>query len=278
MDYTVKTPNFNFVLRVEDFPDAGPKHKLYVGDKKGECLEATVFLHSANSLYEPQKCILHQIDALEECASPIVDDKDASLGKELLYAFINILKNNYPHVTEITLRDASYIPCNRRTKDTLDLLSYNVAVYGQTWYELHGGAHLLSHTKQQLYEREIVKYMNTETKLSRRFSDLVRLINKQNDYAFQHLNTNLQKYEEMYNNASTFSEFFRKLKNTVHKLDLCRFFKSWLEIFIQDFVHIERDWVIPINTNRKLETLQVMNVSKKRNMRRRTRKLRRTVQ
>lgn len=268
--YKIKTPHFSFVLRLENRTD---KHKLFVGDAKGPCLEATVFLSTADKMYEPHICILHQIDALEECAQQDIENDSASLGLELMYAFINILKTNYTHVTQISLRDASYIPCNRRLKDMLDLLSYDIALYGQTWYEMHAGAFLQSSSKQQRYDREISVYRKPETKTNYPFSNIVKLIAKHNDYAFQKIQPVLKKYEDAYSRANTFSDFFRILKNDVSKHDMCRFFKGWLELFIAEWIRIERDWIIPIDKNTVLEQKGALNTSRKRPMR--TRKLRR---
>lgn len=266
MDYNVQTPNYSFVLRLEAYPDATPKHKLFVGDERGPCFEATVFLASVDVMYEPHICILHQIDALEECAQQ--DDKtdSSSLGLELLYAFINILKANYSHVTHISLRDASYIPCNRRLQDTLDLLSYDIALYGKTWYEMHAGAHLPSSSKQQRYEKELDTFLNEDTKSNYSFNDLLVFINKHNDYAFRQMQIRLNEYEKAYVTAKTFPDFFIILKKDVQKKDLCRFFKEWLELFVQNWVRIERDWIIPIDTNNTLESIGVLNVSTKRPM------------
>ena len=58
---------------------------------------------------------------------------------------------------------------------------------------------------------------------------------------------------------------------------MCRFFKGWLEVFIQERVRIERDWVIPLQSNIVLEQKEVLNISKKRPVqRKRTRKNHRT--
>ncbi len=273
MEYTVKTPHFSFILRVEEHTDNIPKHKLFVGDEKGPCLEATIFLESANVIFEPHICILHKIDALEECAQQDIENDSASLGLELLYAFINILKNNYFHVSHISLRDASYIPCNRRPHDTLDLLSYDIALYGKTWYEMHTGAYLPSPSKQQRYEKEISVYMSAETKKSVPFSDIMRYIIKHNDYAYNQMKSKLKEYEDIYNDAITFSDFFRILKKNVKKHDLCRFFKEWLELFVQNWIRIERDWIIPIHENYILSRLGVLNEGEKKPVqKRRTRK------
>jgi hypothetical protein len=272
MEYKIQTPHYSFILRVEEYDDSIPKHKLFVGDEKGPCLEATVFMASA-VLFEPHICILHQIDALEECAQQDVEDDSASLGLELFYAFISIITTNYSHITHISLRDASYIPCNRRLNDTLDLLSYDIALYGKTWYEMHAGAHLPSISKQERYEKEIYTFMNPESKTDTTFSNLLKYIIKHNDYAFRIIQPNIESYERIYNDSKTFSDFFRILKKDVNRHNVCRFFKGWLELFVQDWVRIERDWLIPIHTNVTLEQKGVLNITKKRPIpRRRSRK------
>jgi hypothetical protein len=233
---------------VEDIPIPDHKRKFYIGDDTGLCLEASVFMPGVNPMYEPHICILHKIDALEECAIKDSGEKNASLGTEVLYAFISILRSNYPHVNKIKLTDTSYIPCNRRNGDTLDLLTYNIALYGQTWYEMKAGAYLPSATKRATYEKDIGVYMKLTTN-NYSFDTLYRAINRHNQYAAHKIYQNIETYRAMYTDSKTVPEFLGKLKNTIDPSDKCKFFKGWLEAWLNDFVHIERNWTINIDEN-----------------------------
>lgn len=244
-----------FDLRVDD---SFPKHDLFARDAKGICLEATVFLPSAEPLYEPHICIVHQMDALEECAQPHLEDAS---GKELLYAFISILKANYSHVTHINLRDTSYIPSNRK-QNALDLLSYSIGLYGKTWYERVAGAYVSSPSMQNIYEHGITTYRNPMTKNTYTFADIMRVISRHNEFARQYMQPRIILYETMYNEAHTFSEFFQNLKQTVDPANACRFFKEWLDAWVLKFVEISRDWTIPIDENNTLLEMYSTQVKK----------------
>lgn len=52
---------------------------------------------------------------------------------ELLNGFLNYIKKTYPYIKDLKLIDSTFIPCNNN--DTLDLLTYYIALYGKTWYE-----------------------------------------------------------------------------------------------------------------------------------------------
>ncbi len=247
---------------------------FFVGDQKGTCLEASVYFPHSDPLYESHICRLHNIDALVECSQKDTNDPDASFGKELLYAFISILKANYAHVTQLNLYDASYIPCNRAENDTLDLLTYNIALYGKSWYETVAGAYLTNPKHNQRYKQEIQKYINPTKKQELQFSILLTIINKHNDFAYQYIHNNQSTIANMYESSATFPAFFQKLKNVVPVKEKCKFFKGWLQAFLKDYVHIERDWTIPVENNAVIQN--VLNVSKKRNMQQATRKRRRS--
>ena len=269
MYYNVKTQNFTFVLKVQDFPTPVPKRMFFVGDSKGPCLEASVFMPNANPVFKPHECILHQIDVLKECVLQ-GDVEKASFGTELLYAFINILKSNCPHITQIALTDSSNIPCIRH-KDMLDLLSYNIALYGKSWYEMKAGALLSSPAKQSIYETEILNYINPNTKNKFAFDDLFRVVIQHNRFATAHIENNKPHYMKMYESTNTFPEFFKTLKSEIDKQDICKFFKEWMFVWVKQFVHIERDWVIPILINDTLGN--ILNTSKQRPAPRYTRKI-----
>jgi hypothetical protein len=262
-DYTFKTPHFIFHLHAE-FSKLEKAHNWYVGDEKGGCLDATIFMANADKVHNPHICRLNNIDALGECALQYEESESASFGKELLYAFIAALKANHPHVTLISLYDASYMPCNRRVKDTLDLLSYNMAVYGKTWYEMKAGAYLQNPEKHEKYEKQIAKYTSPDTKRNYSFDEVLSVIIGTNNYAYKYLKQSIDTYKTLYNDSTTFPIFFQKLKKHVPKEDTCKFFNLWLREWVSKFVQIERDWYIPIDKNETLGS--VLNVSKKRPM------------
>jgi hypothetical protein len=275
--YHVKTPNFSYILNIKE--QTSPFHTIEftVGgsqESQKPYLEASLFLPDNDSRVQSiiNTCTLHKIDAIERCA--LEYDEDKSFGTELLYSFINIVTVNYPHITTIKLDDASYIPCNRADGDTLDLLTYSIALYGKTWYEIKAGARLPSDTQRDLYEKNIKKFIDPETKSNIPFSEMLsHMLSTSTGREF--IGNNIPTYETMYEQSKTLPEFFTTLSKKIPKHMKCKFFKGWLEYFIGLHVFIGRDWLINIRQNSVLQNLNVLNASKSKPIRSKTRKCKR---
>jgi hypothetical protein len=264
--YLVKTPNFSYILNMEEIKTPIHSITFHVGTMETPCLDASIFMPGIDDRLSHliETASLHKIEALEQCA--LEYDEEKSFGTELLYSFINILKASYPHVKRITLHDASNIPCG--VGDTLDLLTYSIAMHGKTWYEMKAGAY--PKEDYEIYKNTINKYISPEFKKTIPFEDLfIYLIG--NSYAKEIIEGSLSTYKNMYDSAYTFPEFFKALNKTVPKQLKCKFFKAWLRNFIGTYVRYSRDWTIDIDANSVLGN--VLNVSRARPMQR-TRKSR----
>lgn len=272
--YHVKTPNFSYILNIKE--QTSPFHTIEftVGESQKPCLEASLFLPDNDSRVQSiiNTCTLHKIDAIERCA--LEYDEDKSFGTELLYSFINIVTANYPHITTIKLDDASYIPCNRADGDTLDLLTYSIALYGKTWYEIKAGARLPSEAQRDLYKENIKEFIDPKTKSNIPFSEMLSHM-LSTSIGREFIGNDIPTYETMYERSKTLPEFFTALSKKIPKHMKCKFFKGWLEYFIGLHVFIGRDWLINIRENSVLQNLNVLNVSKSKHIRSKTRKCRR---
>lgn len=248
-------------------------HSLIVGNKDEPCLDALIYMPDVIEAFNPHICILNRIDTHSYCViKDNIDQKD-SLGIELLYAFISIIKANYPYVKAISLRDASNIPCDRQSNDTLDLLSYNIALYGKSWYEINAGAVLSNKRILDRYNKQIINYMSPSTKKNIPFSNIISIVRtSRNNYALNYINEHFNTYKNMFDTSESFPEFFNKMKTTIEARNKCKFFKDWLEIFVKEYITLERDWIIPIDSNEIIKN--VLNVRNKKPMTKRARKSR----
>jgi hypothetical protein len=267
-NYHVKTPNFSYTLQVKEKHSPFHTIEFLVGTNDQPCLEASLFLLDNDDALKSilNICTLHKIDAIEKCALEFKEDK--SFGTELLYSFINIIKSNFPHITIIKLSDASYIPCNRKD-DTLDLLTYSIAIHGKTWYELKSGAYLPTVQQNELYKNTVSKFTDPKTKLNIPFNEILSHM-VSTGFTREYIGDDIQMYEYLYNSANTLPEFFSMLSKKIPKTLRCKFFKGWLEYFVGLHVFIGRDWLIDIKNNTLLNALGVLNVTKKRPMRRKS--------
>lgn len=266
MDYQLKTQHYTFVLHIEDNYAPIHKRKFTIGDQKGLCLDASVFMPDVDDRFHDllDTCTIHQLDALEECLLDTDSASNTSIGVEIMYAFINLLKANHPYVKRITFRDASYIPCNRIMGDTLDLLTYNMALYGKTWYEMRMGAHIEPLKKQNKYEQEISYYMSPEAKQDISWDKLWKIIITKNDFATKTILGDEAKFKHIFDSSKSLPKCMRRMKDLIEPIDKCKFFKGWVEEFMRSFVYIERDWVIDIVSNHTLKN--VLNTSRSRPM------------
>jgi len=266
--YTVNTPHYSYILNVLEKKTPFHTLEFLVGDSKNPCLTASLFLPDIDERFIDliDTCTLHTIDALEECA--IKWDEKESFGTELLYSFISIISANFTHVTKIKLTDASYIPCKPHKTDTLDLLSYSIALYGKTWYEQKAGAYLYLEKHQTQYEKDIKEYIKSSTKSKIPFLDIYkRMIVNTYTREFQ----DVKKYETIYDASETFLDFFKKLSKLVPVKDKCKFFKDWLETFIAEYIHVNREWIIPLKSNKTLESVINSTHAKPMNLKKRSR-------
>lgn len=274
MNYSLNTQNYLFQLHVEDIQSPIHIRRFTIGDEKGLCLEASIIMEDADERFAFDKhiCNVAQLDALESCLLE-QSDTDAGLGTEILYGFINVLKANYPHITHLTLRDASYVPCNRLNGETLDLLTYNIAIYGKTWYEMVLGAYISNSSSKTKYEEGIKQFESEKAKANYTWEKLYVHIARNNVYAAEKIQSKLESFKKIFEESKNWSMCFEQMKKEVPKEDKCKFFKTWLEKFVYSYVPEYRDWTVNIVENPILGN--VLDVSKTRPIRSRTRRLRR---
>jgi len=251
----VKTDNFTFRMEIKE--RLSP-HSIYfsIGEKKRPCLEFSVLMPDVPTYFKDEihTVQLGQVEALEECAENEINDDymdKHSMGKELINIVIDTLKKpQFRHVLYIQLLDKSYIPCRREWSETLDLLTYSVALYGQTWYEKTYKAVFEPKDLFKKYRKTVEEYISPEYKMKIPFDALLKyLVTYPNEYARTLFYSNLDKYKDMYNSSNTFPNFFRSLANEIPKKDKCKLFKSWLEGFINDIIpNIPRKWIFRVNT------------------------------
>lgn len=246
----VKTNNYDFKMEIREIKNPHMFH-FTIGEKKTPCLEFSVILQDVPDFFQQliYKAYIANLDSLQNCvANDITENylKENSLAKELIETAIKIIKTHFKHVKMLELSDASYIPCNRVHNETLDLLTYSIALYGSTWYEKTFRAYIENIKTYEEYKRNIKKYMSNPYKSTIKFEKIMEYILKSsNEYAIQHIFQNQDKYKELYNESETLPIFFRKLSETIPKEDKCKLFKGWLENIVNDSIkNIPRTWVI----------------------------------
>lgn len=259
------TPHYSYELVITE--TIQPLHTFHfiVGDKGSPCLEGNIILenNTKNSRFDSMinTAKLLKIDALQECSLEDITNEymtKHSFGTELLESIIYFINSQFPSIETVSLNDASYIPCIRDSKDTLDLLIYSIALYKKTWYEQKINAYLKPKEKYTEYRKQVEKYASTETKHTLEFIDIYKLVFHGSKFTKDIFDKNYDDFEQCFNTSETLPDFFKSIRKKIHRNDKCRFFKDWLEAFILSYIHIERTWYFDlfpkIQTIRKFDS------------------------
>jgi hypothetical protein len=229
--------------------DTHLRYYFIVGDTKLPCLEGSITLEnkSLNSRYTiyNNKAKLIKLDALEECSVEDINEEylnTYSFGKEMLDAVLFFINSQFPNIKTITLDDTSYIPCKRDIGDTLDLLTYSIALHKKTWYEERTNAYLLPKEKHENYRRQVEEYASKDTKNSIPFFHIYHEIRMNNVFARDIVYPNMEMYEKIYEESESLPEFFQKISKLIKLEERCLFFKGWLRSFIHSKIDVSRDW------------------------------------
>ena len=260
MNTLIRTDHFSFKLKrkINSTPNGTEYSTTFlIGNKNKPCL--SLFLYSeikknqedtVNYRIDYTTANLMNIDGLYDCIEDDISEEDFnkfSFSKELLTSIIDFIKINYPHIKKINLDDASYMPCNRKAKDTVDLLTYSVAHHSKTWYELFYKAYMRPLPKYKRYRSEVDKYSSEEFKALVSWTNFTHhIFIKSTPFAQEKLANNYELYKSLYENSRTFPIFFREMTKTLNKLDKCKFYKFWLEHFINSNISFTRTWTIDV--------------------------------
>jgi len=263
------TPHYQFEMTLTERTDILHTYHFLVGDAATPCLEGFVNLESTNNRMKHSANTAHlsKIDALQKCSLDDISDEymsTYSFGSELLDTIIFFINSQFPSVETISLNDTSYIPCIREEKDTVDLLTYSVALYKKTWYEDKMHAYIKPKEKYDAYRQQVERYGSKERKSRMHYVDILGLLQKGTEYARDYFAKNQEILEECFAKSETLPDFFKAISRLVPRKEKCQFFKNWLQSFIYSEVMIDRTWHVDLFP--KLRIIQ------KENRRNRTRK------
>ena len=255
-----KTPNFSYVMKksVRYNRDNVPFSNYFlVGDSTDPCLSMSIQTEESGNVFGKkftETAHLMNIKNLRDCLYDEVPDEiyeRGSFGRELLDSVIEYTRINYPYVKRFKLSDKSYIPCG--DNDTNDLLTYSIALYGKTWYEMKYNAYMEPPGLFSIYRSEVAKYCSKETKSNITWDVFMnKYILLGLPFIIEKIGNNYDHYQTMFNSSDTFPDFFVKLNKEVEKKDKCIFFKFWLEQFIASQIRIHREWFINLHQSRQI--------------------------
>jgi len=239
----VQTPHYNFEMKITK------KEELYyyftVGDGYIPSIEGSINLEnkSSKSLYNTAH--LSRIHVIERCSEEDINQgylNSHSIGKEMLDALIFLINSQFPSIKTLELSDTTYLPYKSDTYNSLDLLTYSIALYKKTWYEEKLNAYILPKEKHEEYRRQVEKYASKDTKNSIPFFDIYAVMVTSNPSAANIVYPNMEMYEKIYEESESLPEFFQKISKPIKLEEKCKFFKGWLSSFINSKVDVIREW------------------------------------
>jgi hypothetical protein len=269
-----QTPHYSFQMTITQTNNMFRTFNFIVGNPLKPCLEGIINLECniKNNRFKSYENTVNliKLDALEECSLEDITNEymdKYSFGKEMLDSIVFFINQQFQSIKTIKLNDMSYIPCNRESGDTLDLLTYSIALYKKTWYEERLDAYTLPKENYELYRKQVENYSSKEFKESYSFDEFVHIVRTNNSFALETIENNFDPYKEIYEKASTFPDFFREISKTIPKKNKCRFFKDWLYSFISSNITIDRTWYFDLFP--KISVIQQTNMKPVRNKTRR---------
>jgi len=243
------TPHYKFDLTLTETKESVRKFYFIVGDKTKPCLEGSIILEniSKNERFDYMVNTAHlmNIKALQECSLDDISDEymaKYSFGKELLDSIIYFVNSQFPMIKTMSLNDTSYIPCIRADSETLDLLTYSIALYKKTWYEEKINAYIKPKPLHTEYRKQVEIYASPERKNKMIFAEMKLIMEKGSYLSRINFHTKKHLYEDLFNKAETLPDYFKALNSTIQRNERCIFFKGWLENFINSEIRVERTW------------------------------------
>lgn len=249
------TPHYEFELRVSEQKTGMHTFHFMTGNEKQPCIEGFVTLENRtknermNTMQYTAK--LMKIEALQECSLRDINEnymERYSFGKEAVESILFFIHSQFEMITSITLNDTSYIPCIRGSTldNTLDLLTYSIALRGKTWYEDKLNAYLSPKHKHDTYRSQVDVYTSPDTKNNYTWIELYSMMMRGNIYTQQMTEQHYAYFEKTFIESKTLPEFFRGISHVIPRESKCRFFKVWLEDLIRKYITIEREWTIDL--------------------------------
>lgn len=272
----IETQHYNFTVYVTNryYNNIHISKHYLVGLEEKPCLSLSFYTPDSISIFSKDivsTANLNNIESLRECIDNEIRDetmRSHSFGNELIQWVYTHLRDTYPYIKQIKLDDESYIPCNRIGNDTLDLITYSIAHYKNTWYEKNYKAYLLPESTHKKYRDSVEKYSSKEFKDSITWERFYMLhFQSSTQFAYNTVSSHIDKYKTLYESSLTFPDFFKGLTESLEYADKCKFYKAWLQNFINSVVPISRRWYIPIeqvggnkkNSNRTKKRYRVKN-------------------
>jgi hypothetical protein len=158
----------------------------------------------------------------------------------ILKLFLSYIHKHYPYVKELKFDDASYRTCDNGQQ--VDLAEMTYITTGKTWYQKNFGARL-SESSVADFNRTEQRFQEMKSKVS--WETFSGNISKE-------ILIKIPEMKEIYENASTWQDFFGPLREKMGIEKFCPFVAPWLEQFMHSYFKskfIRFEYLMPIEPN-----------------------------
>ena len=214
--------------------------KVFFGPRKHHCVVVSVYLDESDPDYV--------FAELEGIGYKSLCSTNGSLPRghgtiDMLKSAMAFIFTEYQFLQGIKLKDTSSIDCGKGKN--LDLLSFEMAKRGVSWYSFHFNAHCETHKDQKMINNLPQKMNNAFLKYKGNFNQFYTkyIIKHKSDDIFMRTETK-PLLKHVFDGSSTFSQFI----NNVIKTDglKCEALLYWLNDYVHKLGSFESEmhWII----------------------------------
>ena len=230
--YSVEKEGYNtFELNIEEYYINDMKcYYLYVDNtNKEKIIEITLHEKLDNTVgkHESHIAKILWVKHYETYELDYNLSKDNYDIKHLILCIFKFMKDNYKWISIIELDDNSYF-ISTQYNDTEErkvmVGSYNIILYGKTWYENNFNAYMNDYIIYNIYKESITQLDDPQQK--------IHWEQFKHDYK---IDENIDVLEKYYTSSETYRELFIALKNDDNER-YCWRISKWIQYFISDIL------------------------------------------
>lgn len=159
----------------------------------------------------------------------------------ILKVFLSYIHKHYPHIKQMKFEDASYRPCD--DGQIIDLAEMSYITTGKTWYEKNFAATLAPTSEGQFKVLEL-KFQKMKLEID---------WNTFKGFITTKLPIDEIELQKIYEDATTWQDFFGPLREKMGIELFCPFVAPWLHTFMEmvfKFSFIQFKYLMPVEPNR----------------------------
>lgn len=184
---------------------------IYIGGPQKWCIHCEII--KDNDLFKSIGYLIKvRYDLLCSLTHNFAKGKDT---KQIVNILIQYIYNNYGDVKELYFNDLSTKRCDNNYDINLAVMTYLYT--NKTWYEKNFDAYLSPQSKDSMK-----KYINKYNEAKKLNWDTIKYT----------IDSTYPDIEKLYNEKTSWKDFFETIYNNLEIADFCNFISTWIDSFI----------------------------------------------